>query len=110
MVIVEQTMPITIGSKPIPSVEPATSEIRQAKVPTIIELMAPTLLAIFHHAAQIYAGRKADRSPDVAKPSMSKTPGGTTTGSARAMTASRTILARETFTEVRSLIFRWMER
>src|SRR5699024_6622906 len=106
MVIVEQTMPITIGSKPIPSVEPATSEITDAKVPTIIELMAPTVLAFFHHTAQIYAGTKADPSTDVAKTTMSKTPGGSTIARATAMTASKRIVARETFTEVRSLIFR----
>src|SRR5699024_4799840 len=53
MVIEEQTIPMSIGSYPIPSVEPATSEITEAKVPTIIELMAPTVFAFFHHTAQI---------------------------------------------------------
>src|SRR5699024_10899992 len=78
--------------------------ITEAKVPTIIELMAPTVLAFFHHTAQIYAGTKADPSTDVAKTTMSKTPGGSTIARANAMTASKRIKARETFNELRSLI------
>src|SRR5699024_11771224 len=88
MVIVEHTIPITIGSKPMPSVEPATSEITEARVPIIIELMAPTVFAFFHHTAHIYAGTKADPSTDVAKTTMSKTTGGSDLASTRAMTAS----------------------
>src|SRR5699024_926899 len=110
IVIVEQAMPMTIGSNPIPSVEPVSSETTEAKVPTTIELIAPTVFAFFHHTAQIYAGTKADPRTDVAKTTTSKTPGGSVIASATAIAASRRIVMRDTFTEVRSLIVRWKNR
>src|SRR5690625_3917397 len=110
MAMVEVVIPMTMGSNPMPSVEPASSAVTEATVPRIIELRAPAVLAFFHHTAEIYAGTKAEPNTEVANTTMSNTPGGSVIARIVATTARIMIVSRETLTEVRSVMSRWMKR